>query len=220
MVTVQADAHDTDWWNGTVPYNNNNPRNVTIQISQNALVPGVLTMDRYEMAMVRGIGWNEINGSRIHISRVSQDQWGHISVMGWRYPANSGTLGELIPRGQFGSIVGPNDNWQGVEIRMNDNNSGIWTTGDFHPGGAIVYNRVVKTFIHEVGHALKLSHPAPGNNATHIAGHTIRWDYRLGDGERFYPSAVMNTGFPDWETPTSWMRTQHDRDNAARRWPS
>ena len=73
-----------------------------------------------------------------------------IIVTGKSY--TDGTLGETIPRKADGSIANVDDNWAGVSIRMNTNSNAF--SGASNPTTA-----AKKTFIHEVGHTLKLSHP-------------------------------------------------------------
>ena len=96
-----------------------------------------------------------------------------------------------------GSGANSNSNWHSVAINMNTN--GIFNN-DSDPSKA-----AAKTFMHEVGHALKLAHPAMDST---LQGHT----YEAGR-----PYAIMNQGSIDRAyVPTSIVT--HDRQNLIAKW--
>ena len=61
-----------------------------------------------------------------------------------------------------------------------------------------------KAFLHEVGHALLLSHPINGN----LPGHSISG----------YPKSVMNQGYPVEHNYISTTITDHDKSNLIAKW--
>lgn len=127
-----------------------------------------------------------------------------MTIVGKYY--NNGLLGKTIPYGSDGLPLGNdndgyevNANWSYVQIIMN-------TNPDYFNMASDAAGAARMTFIHEVGHALKLCHPKKGTN---IDRHTISG----------LPSAVMNQGLPgDQNGATSATITAHDKSCLYAKW--
>ena len=122
----------------------------------------------------------------------------YVMVSGQSYSDN--TLGETIPYDSSGNITGANTVWSNVEIIMNTNMS-TWGSCTNPPAAA------KKSFLHEVGHVLKLAHPVRNS---YYSGHT----YASG-----YPLAIMNQGFPNGSYIPTSIQT-HDKTNLKAKWGS
>lgn len=144
-----------------------------------------------------GTRWNDIS-SKVDVSVVmatsGMPTTGFYTVYGTSY--DDGTYGELISRNAQGKIVSMDSNWYMVEISMNNDPSAFSDS-----------NAARRTFIHEVGHALKLKHPSANFS---LSGHT----YYGG-----LPKSVMNQGPPSSSKP--WIATtveEHDEINIIGKW--
>ena len=89
-------------------------------------------------------------------------------------------------------------NWYRVSIMMNNASNAF-------SGAPNATNAAMKTFTHEVGHALKLAHPTPNSS---LAGHV----YANG-----VPVAVMNQGYPN-STYIPLDPSGHDKNNLKAKW--
>lgn len=107
-------------------------------------------------------------------------------------------LGETVPLDASGNPVNFTDNWYSVKIYMNTSTSAFSEASNATLAAK-------KTFIHEVGHALKLRHPAQNKL---LSGHS----YRNGK-----PQAVMNQDFPNGKETASTV-ANHDRENLKAKW--
>lgn len=120
---------------------------------------------------------------------------GFYSVIGKVY--TDGTLGETVPYDSNGNITTLTGNFGKVTIYMNTNSNAF--SGASNPTTA-----ATKTFIHEVGHALKLAHPLNDSSVSnHIYGGL--------------PCAVMNQGYPNSTSVASTVAS-HDIDNLKAKW--
>lgn len=171
-------------------------KNIKFKIELSAQT-SLLTSDVYFSAYV----WDDISsnvgniGIAIYVSGMSVT--GFYSVLGKVY--TNGTLGETVPRNSNGDIVSANSDWASVSIYMNTSSTAF--SGASNPTTA-----AKKTFIHEVGHALKLSHPTCNSS---LSGHVY-------DG---YPYSVMNQGYPNGSYVASTI-TAHDKNNLKAKWGS
>jgi hypothetical protein len=155
-------------------------------------------------------GWNNAS-SRVKITEFQYggSNSGHILVHSmdiW-----SGYLGQLMHRDANGVLVdasfapgngslqnGVNANWHRLEIHMQSDLS-VWHLPAV-VSNAVVEQRVAATFMHEVGHVLKLDHPTcSGSNPP--------------DNH-----SVIRGGFADRNPARSANVTQHDRNLLRRRW--
>ena len=100
-------------------------------------------------------------------------------------------LGYVDPLDRNSNEVDMDDNWHSIAIYMNTNQN-VWNSGGVSL--AVMQKRAAKTFIHEVGHVLKLAHP----------GCAVR--------------CVMHSGYPN-AGMVSPSVTAHDLMSIARRWP-
>lgn len=146
-----------------------------------------------------GTQWNNIS-TEVNVSVVmaasGMPTTGFYTVYGTSY--DDGTYGELISRNAQGKIVSMDSNWYMVEISMNNNTSAFANS-----------NAARRTFIHEVGHALKLKHPSANFS---LSGHT----YYGG-----VPKAIMNSGPASSSKP--WIATaieENDEINLIGKWGS
>ncbi len=191
-----ASAHVGDYFSGTYTSTaTSNPSFLKLKIEPSAQT-SLLTADVYYSAYQ----WCDISSNveiGIAIASSAMPSTGFYSVCGKTY--DDGTLGELLKYDSNGNIVGANANW--ASIRININNS---TTGGFYDAQNPTL-AAQKTFIHEVGHALKLSHPTVNSS---LSGHTYA------DGR---PFSVMNQGFPNYAWIASSVR-DHDAANLIGKW--
>jgi len=138
-----------------------------------------------------------------------------IPIVGHRFPTTTGggiVLGEVVAQNQNGAEVGVNSNWYSVEIRLNSNPL-AWGVDSISE--TTRRQRATKTVMHEVGHVLKLAHPARGASSSSIIGHNVSGT--SGGVAGWYPRAVMNVGFPNNNVIASAI-TAHDGNNLRAKW--
>ena len=109
----------------------------------------------------------------------------------------TGVLGLTEVYDSAGNSTSVNSNWNSIKIYLTN------VTDSFSAASNIT-NAAKKTFQHEVGHALKLRHPAV--NSSYV-GHTYSG----------YPKAIMNQGLPNG-TYISYTITSHDKSNLRTKW--
>lgn len=109
--------------------------------------------------------------------------------------------GRMIPYDSNGYPCSANDNWSGCIIEINVSDSVINNYKKSSNGIAAAR----KAFIHEVGHALKLSHPY---NSSSYSGHNYSG----------YPIAIMNQGNPGSKNYISGTITNHDKSCLTAKW--
>lgn len=186
-------AHNLDYFGG-VYTNSSTISNMKYKVESSAITT-TLTSSVYYSAYA----WDDISSTvgsiGIAISVPGMPSTGFFGVLGQAY--YDGTLGETIPRDSNGNIVGANNNWTSVSIYMN-------TASNAFSGAEDATEAAKKTFMHEVGHTLKLCHPANNSSAS---GH-----YYSG-----YPRAIMNQGFPN-NTNVASAITAHDQENLRAKW--
>ncbi len=193
MLTFKTSAHNYDFFSGT--YMSNSPCNqssigfVVYASAQNSLL-------NYNDVYSKAFAWNNVS------SKVSV----RIAMYSSGMPTTTffGVIGENL--GSFyaglttaydanGNGVSANSNWYRVTITMNTN---IFNNTSSSSQAA------AKTFIHEVGHALKLCHPAEDPN---LSNHIYNG----------LPRAIMNQGAPnDTNVPTTVVL--HDKQNLMAKW--
>ena len=120
-------------------------------------------------------------------------------------PNLGSTLGRTVPLDSSGNpvsadLAGANSNWYSVRIYMNTSSSAF-------SGASNATVAAKMTFIHEVGHALKLAHPAKNKS---LSGHNKGENKNL-------PLAVMNQGFPNGDEVSSTV-ADHDKENLKAKW--
>ncbi|MBR5368028.1 MAG: hypothetical protein IK138_01965 [Lachnospiraceae bacterium] len=187
-------AHNLDYWSGYYSgvYNQHN---IKFRIEPSALT-SILTQSVYYSAF----SWNGISNGVGSVGIATYAPGlpyeGYFPVCG--YVWYDGTLGETVPRDAEGDIVGELLDWDSVCIRMNTNSScyGTYTERT---------RNAKKTFIHEVGHALKLSHPDINE---YLSGHIY-------SGR---PYAVMNQGLCGNGSYVASSVELHDRQNLIAKW--
>ncbi|MDD6058895.1 MAG: hypothetical protein PUB97_00760 [Ruminococcus sp.] len=182
---LQSSAHEHDYLSGTYT-GSINASCLMFRIESSAQT-SLLTNEVYQAAF----DWNNISSyvGTIGIAMYApgMPSTGFFFVYGKSF--SDGTLGETVPRDASGNIVVANSNWRTVSINMNNSSSAF--------SGAT--NRTAaakKTFIHEVGHALKLAHPIQNSQ---LSGHIYNG----------YPFSVMNQGYPNGYEVSSSV-TNHD----------
>lgn len=204
-------AHNNDIWPGTVPYN---MQTIRIGIHSSAVVPLLSTLTNFNQVRSSTNGWNGIS-SKVNISSVvSEVNNVDIEVYGSNFSDKPSTLGELRLIGAPGTTE-PHQNWRTVFISMNINPT-VW---GINATSQLRSQRFTHTFIHEVGHALKLDHPRIGGNpngsgGTIVDGHNIH----RSDLNGWVPLAVMTPGFYDSHSSNSQWVSNHDRDNIKKKW--
>lgn len=121
-------------------------------------------------------------------------------VLGKKY--NDGTVGETCPYDAAGRLTSSfvHTDWSAVMICMNNDPDIYKALGD-------PLLSAQKTFIHEVGHSLKLAHPTKNPS---VYGHNLNG----------YPYAVMNQGAADitGKIPPSPRPTWHDSTCLKYKW--
>jgi hypothetical protein len=219
-LTTPISAHDRDTHTGVYSILRGiNVGNLNFAIMASA-ENSVLTLSLYQTG---ARSWNNIS-SRVRVNDITRmtaaefnNQVGRgrsvVQVTGVAFAALPGggtLLGRVVPTRESGATAGMDENWYDVRVEMNSNAS-VWSAN----GGttaAIRTERARHTFVHEVGHVLKLRHPFAGDASHDISGHTIR-----GLNNWFYPRALMNQGFPN-TAEVSPTITDHDRLNLRARW--
>ena len=188
-------AHNSDYFSGTYT-SSLKIRDMNFRIESSAIT-SLLTSEVYYSAYAWDNVSSHVGTIGIAIAALGMPSTGFFIVTG--EPNNDGTLGETIPRRSDGSIANENENWASVSIVMN-------TKSDAFSGASNPTAAAKKTFIHEVGHTLKLAHPQKGYS---ISGHSYNG----------LPRAVMNQGFPNSTTVASTV-VSHDRTNLIAKWGS
>ncbi len=188
-------AHTGDYFTGTYTADAVcNQNYLKFRVEQTAQT-SLLTSTVYQSAL----NWSGISsnvGVGIAIYQSGMSSVGFYFVIGRVY--DDGTLGETVPRDANGNITSnPNCNWKAVTIYMNTSASAF--SGASNPTVA-----AQKTFVHEVGHALKLAHPVQNNS---LLNHSYNG----------LPRAIMNSGYPDSEAVSSSI-TSHDIVNLRSKW--
>lgn len=205
LLATTAQAHTGDYLSGG--YITNKQNNLQFLIADSAQT-SLLNEDVYENSAT---GWNSV-GANIHVSVVMRKPG--MPTSGDFMYVYGDYNGTVIDEDEFGitclfdsngNPVSIGSNWAKVIIYMNT--SGIFGEAS-NPTEA-----ARKTFIHEVGHALKLNHPDISIRHT---GHNIPYRDTIGD-TYYLPVAVMNQGFPDGIAIASNI-SQHDKDNLIAKW--
>jgi hypothetical protein len=163
------------------------------------------------MARSFNYGWNPTGSSRVFISDISTNLtgtntigvWGEFSVPRIVNGLATHTLGFVEPRDERGSVIRDfegridmDSSWHTARIVINTNVA-AWSVNDTTPDRGVMAERIRHTFIHEIGHIFKLSHP----NCT--------------------AAASMHQGYPNTaggiprNSPTV---TVHDRNNMRAKW--
>lgn len=217
MISGTASAHSNDVWAGRyfrlIPSTTagGEPRLVerdtadfVLRINPSALNSTLTYNDVYTHAT----DWNGIS-SKVKLTTINNangtlpnlsDQ---IDVEGEIIPTIDEyiTFGYTYPYDMYGEEAELYAWWCGAKIMMNISND-VMTYYLYYDETGL---QPRKTFVHEVGHVLKLSHPIQSSRAE---GHTI-------DG---YPWAIMNQGSVDYSSYTSPTVTQHDKDCLKEKW--
>lgn len=199
-------AHTGDIWNGKYIYNSQ--KDLKLRITKSAQT-SLMTEEVYKSALA----WNNIS-SNVNVS-VIMETTGMPSTSGCMYVYGNIVDGEILNENTYGKMIpydsngnrfkgddeGVNMDWNYVKIIINTTTA----TGKFeetsNPTEAAKAN-----FIHEVGHALKLSHPEWDIN---LSGHT-----HLG-----YPYSVMNKGLPSKKREhMSYTVALHDKQCLTAKW--
>ncbi|MBO6161658.1 MAG: hypothetical protein J6O53_00205 [Eubacterium sp.] len=193
LLPSSAYAHPYDIYSGTYTGTINHT-NMKFKIESSAQT-SLLTSSVYNAAH----GWDNVSSTvgtvGVAMAYPGMPSTGFFSVNGVVY--TDGTLGETIPRNSSGNIVSLTSNWYSVSINMN-------TYSLAYYGASDETQAAKKTFIHEVGHALKLKHPVQ-NSAL---------DAHVYDG---LPWAVMNQGFPNGYNVANIVSV-HDKKNLRQKW--
>ncbi len=155
-----------------------------------------------------GTDWNGIS-SKVDLRTINNyyggipDVANQIDVDGENIPSEDGyiTLGYTVPFDAYGIRTETYANWFDAKIVMNTSDEAT----DYYTMNDVGKTHRRKTFVHEVGHVLKLSHPVQRSTAS---GHTI-------DG---YPLAIMNQGNPNYYDYVSATITKHDKDCLKEKW--
>jgi hypothetical protein len=210
-LSINSNAHNSDIHNGNVGYS---VVGLRLGINPSAL-NSVLTLDVYNSANnTNAGGWSSTTSSRANVGSVvnlgaNPNGARDVDVVG---VALGNILGRVQPRDSLGNLLSMDANfWNSITIEMN-NDANIW--GNSTVPAATRTQRARHTYFHEIGHVFKLSHPAMGNTATAISGHNIHGTSTYGTG--WYPSALMNQGFPG--SPVSAVVVTHDTSNINAKW--
>lgn len=190
--------HGSEVNSGSYEYDNN--EDLILFVTPSAQT-SLLTTEVYNSATV----WNNISSHvRVHIyfdampSKLPFKRTDATQVVGKKLDFQ--VLGQTCGYDETGD-VSPNSDWLYSKIEMNT-------------GSGIYYNASDKTtaakmtFIHEVGHALKLAHPKSNSS---LQGHTYNG----------YPYAVMNSGIPNsvgGEPQVAASPTWHDIECLEYKW--
>lgn len=195
MLTFKTSAHNYDFFSGT--YMSNSPCNqssigfVVYASAQNSLL-------NYNNVYSKAFAWNNVSSKvsvRIAMYSSGMPTTTFFGVIG--EDLGSKVAGMTSVYDANGNAVSANSNWYRVTITMN--NGSIFNSASSPSQAAAM------TFIHEVGHALKLSHPAMDSN---LSNHTY-------EGGR--PCAIMNQGFPN-QTYIPTAPVLHDKQNLMAKW--
>lgn len=199
MLTSTASAHDWDWNPGK--YTGKDGAHIFLRITKSAQTDLLNYNDVYS----HGCDWNGIS-SNVSV-KIAYEQTGmpafdgEMLVMGENLD-DPGFLGVTYHYNIIGQNVSSGADWSYSTIKMNTSMTMYKDSGCRNATEA-----ARMTFIHEVGHALKLSHPYQDSRYT---GHTYY-------GGR--PYAVMNSGYPgQYNNAVSPSITDHDRSNLIAKW--
>lgn len=206
VLTSTASAHNGDYWLGK--YIGKSGADILLRITSSAQTDLLNWVDVYS----GGYSWCNISSNvnvRLAYSTAGMPalsgemyvvgEYRADRVLGKTIPYNS--TGEIAWKDEYNKIYDVQANWDCVKIIMNTNPTAYSNASD--PSAA-----ARMTFIHEVGHALKLSHPVKSSS---ISGHNING----------LPSAVMNQGFPgNYNGATSATVTAHDKVCLKAKWGS
>lgn len=197
LTSFTVSAYNGDYFGGTykgsaVPYN------IKFVIDPSAQT-SLLNSSVYQSAWA----WNNISskvgGIGIAMYTPGMPTYGFFPVYGDEsLPYN--VLGMTKCYNTSGNKVSVDSDWASVKIYMN-------TSSSIYSGISNKTNVAKAVFIHEVGHALKLSHPAKSGS---LSGHDKGENKNL-------PLAVMNQGFPNGDEVSSTV-TSHDRENLKAKW--
>jgi len=145
LLAITAFACNTAFFSGTYTANApSNQSNLKLLLFPSAITPTLIS------STYNNPGWN----SSSPVINVSITNWyqsipnvdSYFPIYG-EYWSNSSILGETRVYDANGNPVSANSNWHRVSININTNSAAFNTA-----------EQARKTFIHEVGHALKLSH--------------------------------------------------------------
>lgn len=197
MIAGTASAHNEDYWNGNYIGQDNGVR-LYLRLDSSAITSILTYNDVYQY----GTNWHRIS-SKVSVAVINYapgmptiaDQ---TLVCGKKYEDD--TLGQTKRYTKSGYEAHANSDWAYVTIYMNNDPY-------VYEGTNNKTKAAKKVFLHEVGHALKLSHP---RKLSYYEGHIY------GPG---VPYAIMNQGLPvkvgEW---VSYEIAQHDKDNLIAKW--
>lgn len=196
-LTSTASAHTGDIWGGK--YIGTNKANILLRINQSAQT----SLLNWKNVYSYGYNWNNIS-SNVKVSMIYIEGPCVPSMADEMHVYGDSSLGNYLgltlPYDSKGNRIGYDDNWAYVRITMNTASSAFSAASN--PTLA-----AKKTFLHEIGHALKLCHPIENSN---YSGHT------KANG---IPIAIMNQGFPGTQSgATSSYITDHDRSCLKAKW--
>lgn len=197
-LTSTASAHNEDYWQGK--YIGKSGADILLRITSSAQTDLLNWVDVYS----GGYSWCNIS-SNVNV-RLAYSTAGMPALSGEMYVVGSdlgenflGVTNAYDSSGELSTSDMVKKDWNYVRITMNTNPSAFSEASN--PSAA-----ARKTFIHEVGHALKLSHPVKGSS---ISGHNING----------LPSAIMNQRFPGKNNgATSATVTAHDKSCLKAKW--
>lgn len=199
-VTSTASAHPYDFWVGK--YIGKDNAKILLRITKSAQTDLFNWTDVYKY----GYDWNNIS-KNVEVSLAYEttgmptlaDQMlvvgGHLddNYLGYTYAYNSN--GELMDNEK-----GYKQDWISVKIKIN-------TDPNLYNNAVDKTKAARKTFVHEVGHALKLCHPAEDSS---LLTHTY---------EGGKPFAIMNEGYPyPTHSYTSSTISNHDKACLIKKW--
>lgn len=199
MLTSTASAHPDDYYAGK--YIGKNGAEILLRIEPSAQTSLLDWAGVYQY----GYDWNDISSnvevSLVYASVNTPTIYGAMSVCGY----NPGNDYVFAGTGAYDSNGNPtsdfNADWSKVTIYMNTSRGAYFNENCRNPQEA-----AKKAFLHEVGHALKLSHPFISRG---LGGHTI-------DGR---PVAIMNQSYPgDFSGAVSPTITAHDISCLKAKW--
>lgn len=162
---------------------------------QNSARTSLLTSDTYKSASA----WNNISSNvkvSIAFAAPGMPSSGFYPVCGKYAP--DGVLGETVAYDANGNSTSANNTWYSVTIFMN-------TAIEEYDQALVPEKDAKKVFRHEVGHALKLSHPKKDKS---LIDHTYNG----------LPLSIMNQGFPYAEYGIPYSVSAHDKSNLIAKW--
>lgn len=182
-VTSTASAHPYDYWQGR--YIGKSDANIVLYVFYTAQTELLSKENVYNYAT----NWNNIsNDVKVSVeyqNSIFPQTDGKCPVIGMEFDDN--TLGCTNPFDSYGNLLdttqGFNSDWSYVRIDMNVDPAMFVDIKNFFISPDNMITNARKTFLHEVGHALKLTHPEKNAN---LSGHTVS------NGR---PYAIMNQGY-------------------------